>query len=128
MADLANGDARLAIQTLKNAAYLGERDDQGEIKACHVSRAWNSAQHINHSFLLRRLTDHHRLLYELIAKECRILSGDLWRLYQRTCKERRIEPIAVRTYSDYCNKLAHLGLIDAKRAPIQGKVREFSVV
>ena len=39
---------------------------------------------------------------------------------------KKIKPIAIRTYSEYCNKLIDMGLIEAKRAAIQGKVREFS--
>ena len=128
IADLANGDARLAIQTLKSAAYLAERECRGEITCSHVRRAWNSAKDLKKTYLLRKLTDHHRLLYELVGKSKSILSGDLWRLYLRTCAARQMKPIAVRTFSDYCNKLADLGLIHAKRAAIQGKVREFSVV
>jgi len=45
----------------------------------------------------RKLTDHHRLLYELIVKKGGILSGNLWRLYMKTCQARDVRPIAVRT-------------------------------
>jgi len=128
IARLSDGDARIAIHTLKNAAYLAEHDARKEITPSHAKQAWNSAKDLKKSYLLRRLTDHHRLLYELVQKNSGILSGDLWRLYLKTCEDRQIKPIAVRTYSDYCNKLAELGLVQAKRAAIQGKVREFSVI
>jgi len=128
VAGLADGDARIAIQTLKNAAYLAERDNHEKIRSSHVKRAWNSVNDMKKSYLLRKLTDHHRLLYELIAKKGGILSGDLWRLYLKTCRTTVTKPIAVRTYSDYCNKLVELGLVQAKRAAIQGKVREFGVI
>jgi len=128
IAGLADGDARIAIQTLKNAAYLAERDDQEQIRSSHLKRAWNAAKHLKKTYLLRKLTDHHRLLYELVAKNAGILSGDLWRLYFKTCNIRDIKPIADRTYSQYCNKLVELGLVQAKRAAVQGKVRQFSMV
>jgi len=127
IATLARGDARIAIQTLRNAACIAEKDNSKKIGLYHVKRGWNSARDIKKSYLLRKLTDHHRLLFELIKKEGKILSGDLWRLYLNTCNARNIRPIAVRTYSDYCNKLVELGLVQAKRAAIQGKVREFGV-
>lgn len=62
-------------------------------------------------------------------KNSGILLRDLCRLYLKTCKVRDAVPIAVavRTCSEYCNKLAELGLVQAKRAAIQGKVREFRV-
>lgn len=128
IARLADGDARVAIQTLRNAALLAERDGANRVHERHIRKGWRSVKDIKKTYLLRKLTDHHRLLYELIASHPGILSGDLWRLYLKTCKRKGIEPIAVRTYSDYCNKLASLGLVEAKRAPIQGKVRQFSPV
>jgi cell division control protein 6 len=128
IAGIADGDARVAIQTLKNAAYLAESAGHEEIKASHVRRARNSAIDLKKTHLLTNLTDHHRLLYELVSKNSGILSGDLWRLYLKTCHARMIKPIAIRTYSDYCNKLVELGLVQTKRAAIQGKVREFSVL
>jgi len=128
IAGLADGDARIAIQTLKNAAYLAENDNHEKLRKHHVHRAWNSAKNMKKVFLLRKLTDHHCLLYELIAKSPGILSGDLWRLYLKKCRATCTKPIAVRTYSQYCNKLVELGLVQAKRAAIQGKVREFSTI
>jgi Cdc6-like AAA superfamily ATPase len=80
VAQLACGDARIAIHTLKNAAYLAEKENHKKITVSHVKRAWNSAKDLKKSYLLRKLTDHHRLLHELIAKNKGILSGDLWRL------------------------------------------------
>jgi len=127
VARLAAGDARIAIQTVKNAAYLAEKENREKIDASHVRRAWNAAKELKRTYVLRKLTDHHRLLYELIARNRGILSGDLWRLYLKTCDAKGIRPIAIRTYSEYCNKLAELGLVQAKRAAIQGKVREFSL-
>ena len=125
IANLANGDARIAIQTLKNAAHMAEKDGNEEIQASHIRRAWNAAKDMERTHLLRNLTDHHHLLYELIAKKRKVLSGDLWRMYLKTCDKRNIKPIAVRTYSDYCNELVDLRLVQTKRAAIQGKVREF---
>ncbi|MBN2331024.1 MAG: orc1/cdc6 family replication initiation protein [Candidatus Aenigmarchaeota archaeon] len=127
IAALASGDARIAIHTLKNAAFLAEKDAQDVITNSHVMKAWNSANDLNKTHMVSKLTDHHRLLYELISKNNRILSGELWRQYIETCDSRKIRPIAVRTYSDYCNKLVEFGLVQAKRAAIQGKVREFTV-
>ena len=48
--------------------------------------------------------------------------------FLKTCTTSQIKPIDLRTYSEYCNKLVDFGLAQAKRAAIQGKVREFSAV
>jgi len=128
IACVAEGDARVAIQTLKNAAYMAEKENHEKVREHHVHRACSSAKVVKKSYLLSNLTDHHCLLYELIAKKPYILSGDLWRLYLKKCRETGTKPIAVRTYSEYCNKLIELGLVQTKRAAIQGKVRQFSVI
>ena len=67
IAELAEGDARVAIQTLRNAAMLAEKDGLEAIDMLRVHRAWRSAKDVKKTHLLRKLTDHHRLLYELIA-------------------------------------------------------------
>lgn len=123
---LASGDARLAIKTLRDASYWAVETGQSTVRERHVWQVWNRAKELNIEYHLGQLTDHHRLLYGLVRERPGILSGDLWRLYKRTCLSKRIQPIASRTYSDYCNKLVHMGLVKAKRAAIQGKVREFS--
>ena len=41
-----------------------------------------------------------------------------------TVRMRLIKPIALRTYVKYCNKLVDFGLIQAKMAAFQGKVRK----
>lgn len=97
---LADDDARIAIQTLKNAAYLAEKDNRKKIRPVDVRRAWNAAKDLKKTYLLHKLTDHHRLIFELVAKNKKILSGDLWRVYLKTCSAKKIKPIAVRTYSD----------------------------
>jgi cell division control protein 6 len=124
--DLARGDARLAIKTLLDAAMLAQLRHDVAVRPQHVKGAWRSARELTTTHRLARLTDHHRLLHELIVENPGVHSGDLRRLYLHTCAGRHLTPIAPRTFSDYCNKLAEVGAIIAKRAAIQGKVREFS--
>ena len=109
-------------------AQTREKDAMERVTTKHVQEAWNSARNHKKTYLLRKLTDHHRLLYELIARSPGVLSGDLWRLYLKKCHTRNLKPIAIRTYSEYCNRLNDIGLIQANRAAIQGKVREFRTI
>lgn len=46
IADLSAGDARIAIQTLKNAAYIAERKGKSEITKDDVGRAYEEALEI----------------------------------------------------------------------------------
>lgn len=125
ISELAEGDARVAVQTLRNAAVLADKDARERIEDQHIRTGFNSARDLRKSYMLGKLTDHHQLLYQVISDSPGIRSGKLRTEYLDLCKASNIEPIATRTFSKYCNKLGRLGLVNIKRAPVQGKVREF---
>jgi len=127
IAVLAEGDARVAIQTLKNSAYHAETDFSRTIKEKHIKEGNNSAKVLNKSYLLDRLTSHHRLLRELVKASKEINSGELWKAYLAKCLKLKKQPIALRTYSEYMNKLIELDLVQWDRALVRGKVRVFKI-
>ncbi len=128
IARMASGDARMAIQTLKNAAYYAEKKASPKILFEHVEMGWNDARTTKRSYLLKNLTADHRILYEIIRSKKETLSNDLWEAYLAEAQKRGTAPIALRTYSEYVNKLRDLGLIKIERARVRGKVRAFGVV
>jgi Cdc6-like AAA superfamily ATPase len=127
IAELSDGDARVAIQTLKNASHHAERECKTRIEYEDVEKGWNSAKDLKRTYLLNKLTEHHRLLFTTIKAQGQVLSGELWKLYLKECKKKKIRPMAVRTFSLYTNKLSELGLIKAERALVRGKVRLLKV-
>ncbi len=127
IAELADGDVRVAIQTLKNAAYYAENEPSPKISENHVKRGWNDARVIKKTYLLNKLTDHHRILYKMIKKERETTSRKLWDCYLAYCELKKLKPIAPRTYSEYINKLRDLGLIRIDRARVKGKVRALKI-
>ena len=124
---MGHGDARCAIQTLGIACQCAERYGARYLGRTHVKQGWNRARELKALYSLDALSDHHRLLYELLKTKGELLSGELWRLYLRKCKEKGLRPIAVRTFSDYMNRLIREGLVTGKRAQIRGKVRIFKI-
>lgn len=109
ISEMAGDDARIAIQNLKNAAYYAEKSNNPKILPEHVEKGWKDARVIKKTYLLNKLTPDHRILYEIIKSK------------------KGVQPIALRTYSEYVNKLRDLGLIKADRARVRGKVRVFRV-
>jgi len=105
IATLAEGDARVAIQTLKNAAYNAENDFSKTIRAKHIKEGYNSAKDIKKTYLLNKLTTHHRLLYDLVKEKKTVHSGLLWKIYLEKCGKLKKQPIALRTFSEYTNKV-----------------------
>jgi cell division control protein 6 len=127
IAHIAKGDARIAIQILRNAANSAERDLSKSIGMKHIKKVDNQSEDLKKGFLLERLTSHQRILYELVKGKKEINSGELWKFYRERCRKEKIQPIALRTFSDYMNKLIELGLIHWDRALVRGKVRVFRV-
>lgn len=127
IAELAGGDARVAIQTLKNAALNSENDFSSEIKEKHIKEGFDSAKDIKLTHLLNKLTMHQRLLYDLVKEKKTIHSGHLWKVYLERCAKLERQPIALRTFSEYMNKLIELDLVQWDRALVRGKVRVFKI-
>jgi cell division control protein 6 len=125
IASLSKGDIRVAIQTLKNAAYWAQEECSNTLVYSHIKDGVRKAQNIKKKYLLNRLTRDHRILYGLIKEQGEILSGYLWELYLQRCSEKDLKPIAPRTYTLYVNRLRDLGLVEAERAKVRGKVRVF---
>lgn len=126
IADLAEDDARVAIQTLKNAVILAKEDKTKSIHEKHIQKGHNSVKHLKTTFLLNQMTKHHRIIYCIIKDNPKMLSGQLWERYIQSCKKKKIELIAQRTFSDYLRRLIDSGLIKAKRAQVKGQVRALS--
>lgn len=125
IATQAEGDARLAIQTLRNAARLAERGQSKAIRAEHVTAAWPESRDIKKLHALATLTEHHRLLHGLVRAKGEVSSGELWDLYLTACTKQGKHPIASRTYNDYMNKLMEFGLVDAEWSIEKGRKRIF---
>jgi cell division control protein 6 len=127
IAELAGGDARVAIHTLKNAALNAENAFSNSIQEKHIREGCDAAKDIKMTYLLNKLTAHQRLLYDLVKEKKTINSGDLWKAYLERCAKLGMQPIALRTFSEYMNKLIELGLVQWDRALVRGKVRVFKV-
>jgi cell division control protein 6 len=127
IAELSEGDARVAIQTLKNASHQAERRYKNRIEDEDVQKGWNSAKDLKKTYLLLKLTQHHRLLYSILKAKGQILSGELRSLYLKECELKKLKPMAARTYSIYTNKLIKLGLIVAEKPLVKGTERLLKV-
>lgn len=128
IAELADGDARLALQTLKKAAWLAENDGASKITDVYIRKAWSSTRELKTQYLLGKLTRDHRILYDIVKYQGEILSRDLRQLYLLECSRMKRKPIAERTFSDYINDLKRAGLAQVERARVRGKVRLIKAV
>jgi cell division control protein 6 len=127
IAEMASGDARIAIRTLQAAAELAENERLDAISTHTLKRQWDNAREATQDYILKSLTEDHRILYQIVKRQGQILSGDLWQQYFQHCAQLKRKPLAPRTFSDYANRLAQVGLITSERARVKGKVRLFKI-
>ena len=127
IADLAAGDARIAIQTLKNAAFIAERSCESRISDQDVSKAYVEVKEIKKKYYLERSTPHHKLIVEITQKNLGILSKDLYDDYVFQTKKSGVTPKSKRTISNYINQLIELNYLKVHRAKARGNVRSFRI-
>ena len=125
IADLAAGDARIAIQTLRYAAYNAEKYGKQRIGKDDVEKGFKEVREIKAKYMLEKLGRHHRLIYEVIKQNPRITSRRLVVIYKKECTKRGLKPKSQRTVNNYLSKLIRLGYIKSKRANLRGNIRVF---
>ena len=127
IAGFAEGDARIAFKTLKNAASYAEAEGSPSIGIKHILAGHTCARDVRKEAFLARLSSHHRLLYDLVKQRGEINSGELWEAYLAESARFDRPAIALRTFSEYMNRLIELELVRWDRALVRGKVRVFRV-
>jgi cell division control protein 6 len=128
IAHYAEGDVRTAIRILKNASYFAEKDMRKRVELTDIKNGYSSTKNLEKTRRLDKLSSHHKVLYELVKKKKEVNSGELWKLYLSECKRLKKQPIAVRTFSEYMNRLIEIGLVQWDRALVRGKVRVFKSI
>ncbi len=112
---MLEGNARIAIRTLRNAAIHADN----RITEEHVVGAWRDARRAEELSLLYRLTADHRRIYSIVERHGEILSGDLWEEYVKECRKEGIKPLSRRSFQEYVNRLIAEKLITAEKARVR---------
>jgi len=126
--DLAAGDARIAIQTLKYAAFNAEKEGKSRIEEDDVRRGFEEIKAIKRKYMLEKLGEHHRLIYEIIKKNLGITSSELILAYNSECRKKGLKPKSPRTLNNYLNELILLQHVKSERANVRGNVRIFKII
>lgn len=127
IAEKANGDMRVAIKMLRNAAYFAQKERAQVIQERHLVEGTVTNRDLRHTHVLKSLKEDHRILYHIVKEKEPIVSGDLWKSYLQTCQDKKKRPLAMRSYQKYVHKLLILRLIIAEEAKMRGNVRVFCV-
>jgi orc1/cdc6 family replication initiation protein len=126
IADLAAGDARIAIQTLRNSALIAEKSNKPKITIEDVEKAYEEVKEIKRKYLLEKLGEHHKIICRIVRENPGITSSNFYEAYKREAKEHSLNPKSGRTFNNYVDELISLGYLRVERAKVRGNVRSFS--
>jgi cell division control protein 6 len=117
-----HGDARRAIDLLRIAAELAEREGKSKLTLEFVDKAIEKIERDKIVDLVETQPRHHQLIllsilnfFETIKnKEQKVYTGDIYNKYFELCKQLGYEPLTQRRVSDIVAELDMLGLINAQ--------------
>jgi cell division control protein 6 len=117
IARVVRGDARLAIQTLRQAAAATEQAGRHRIDRRVVSQLMSPWHDIRQEQRLAGLTDDERAIVQLAARRAPIGTTKLRHLYAAHCRDTGQQAVARRTFSKYVSRLAAAGILDIASRP-----------
>jgi cell division control protein 6 len=130
-----HGDARRAIELLRVAAEIAEREGSEVITEKHVDLADEKIEFDKVIEIVKRLPKQSQvLLYSIILlnknKNSIIYTGEVYDVYKNICQEIRINGLTQRRLSDLIAELDLLGIIRTKLISKgrYGKMREISLM
>jgi cell division control protein 6 len=117
-----HGDARRAIDLLRIAAELAEREGKSKLTLEFVDKAIEKIERDKIVDLVETQPRHHQLILLSILnffdtlknKEQKVYTGDIYNRYYDLCRQLKLEPLTQRRVSDIVAELDMLGLINAQ--------------
>lgn len=113
-----HGDARRALDLLRTAGELAERDRTDSIEEAHVRRAQEKIELDRVVEVVRTLPTQSKLvLYAIILLERQgvrnINTGEVFNIYKRLCAEIDVDVLTQRRVTDLISELDMLGIVNA---------------
>jgi len=114
-----HGDARRALDLLRVAGEVAEREGDRAVSDVHVKKAQRKIEEDRVSTVLGSMPLHSRFVLwgaYLVSKTKTdsAVTGDLYEVYAELCKQSTVEPLTQRRVSSLINELDLLGLVNAR--------------
>lgn len=109
IANRSNGDARIAINSLRIAAEEAEEQDREKILDEDIESAVPEAVEQDQSESLEKLNEDQRILYDIIKQDEEIKPRELYDRYREKADEPKVE----RTLRNYLKKMENYRLIES---------------
>ena len=113
-----HGDARRALDLLRTAGELAERDQEDTVTEEHVRRAQDKIELDRVVEVVRTLPTQSKIvLYSIMVLEKNgvhtINTGEVYNIYKRLCKELDTDVLTQRRVTDLISELDMLGIVNA---------------
>ena len=108
VAMISKGDARVALETLRRSGRKAEDKGLKNVTIKEIKEASREAKKLKKSYILSKLNEHQRVIYEVLEKRINLASGTLYKEYCRLVSR----PVVTRAYRNYMKKLVDLGLVE----------------
>ena len=113
-----HGDARRALDLLRVAGELAEREGARCVTVEHVHAAARRIEHDRTVEAIRSLPLHAKLVllatYELTKRASSAITGEIYAAYSAICSRLGLNPLTQRRISSIINELDMLGLLNAQ--------------
>ncbi len=110
-----HGDARRALDLLRVAAEIAERENSDKIEEKHVDMA---EAKIDRDRIIEIVKSQPRqsqaVLWSILKLGGEVQTGDIFSVYEEVCRENGLKPLTQRRVSDLIAELDMLGIINAK--------------
>lgn len=106
-----NGDARKAIDLLRVAAEIAERERDNVVNENHIREAQEKIEKDTNYEVIRNSTTHTKLIILAILKSQTGMTGDVYDIYVSLCKQIEHDSLTQRRVTQIISELDQLGLI-----------------
>jgi archaeal cell division control protein 6 len=111
MAGKENGDARKAIDLLRVAAEIAEREKADKVEEKHIRLAQEKIEKDTSYEILKNSTTHTKIIIMAIMKSKIGNTGEVYEIYSSLCKHTEQEPLTQRRITQIISELDQLGLV-----------------
>lgn len=111
MAGREHGDARKAIDLLRIAAELAEREGASKVVESHVRAAQEKMEKDTPYEILKNAPTHTKLVMVAIMKSKNGNTGEVYNLYSAICKKADHDPLTQRRITQIISELDLLGMV-----------------
>jgi cell division control protein 6 len=111
MAGREHGDARKAIDLLRVAAELAEREHALKVEEKHVRAAQEKIDKDTNLEVIKNATTHTKFVILAITKSKNGNTGEVYETYSALCKHAEQEPLTQRRVTQIVSELDQLGLV-----------------